>query len=91
MLPPIGPSVHTIAIDQNYGQHVILAQHCPGRVPAGLCPPVFPVQLDLWSCCAEKPSLSAPESAEPEDTAQLRGGAGEGRGVKQGGPSSNAR
>lgn len=33
---PQGPSVHTIAVDQNDGQHVILAQHSRGRVPAGL-------------------------------------------------------
>lgn len=32
-LPP-GPSVHTIAVDQNYGQHVILAQHSPASPPA---------------------------------------------------------
>lgn len=40
VLPP-GPSVHTIAVDQNDGQHVILAQHSPGRVPAGFRRPVL--------------------------------------------------
>lgn len=71
---PLGPSVHTIAIDQNDGQHVILAQHSPGRVPAGLCrPSLSPARLR--SCCAYKSSLSALESAKPAGAAQIRGGA----------------
>lgn len=73
---PSDPSVHTIAVDQNYGQHVILAQHSPDRVPAGLRRPALSAQLDLWSCCADKPSLSAPESAGPADATQIRGGTG---------------
>lgn len=69
---PSGPSVHTIAVDQNDGQHVILAQHSPDRVPAGLRRPASSAQLDLRSCCAHKPSLSA--LARPTRAAQIRGG-----------------
>lgn len=68
--------MHTVAVDQNYGQHVVLAQHSPGRVPAGLGRPALSAQLDLWSCCADKPSLSAPEPAGPADATRTRGGAG---------------
>lgn len=53
---PKGPRVHTVAVDQNDGQHVILAQHLPR--PASALSPVRPLSGDAW-----EPSLSSPESA----------------------------
>lgn len=65
--PQTGPSVHTIAVDQNDGQHIILAQH-------SLCRPALSAQGDLRSCRGHKPSLSAPETAGPTGTAQTNAG-----------------
>lgn len=82
--------VHTITVDQNDGQHVILAQHSPDRVPAGLCRPAISAQLDLRSCGARKPSL--PALTRPTGAAQIRGGVGAGsQGRERTGLSSAAR
>lgn len=76
---PTGPSMHTIAVDQNDGQHIILAQHCLYR-------PALLAQDDLRSCRAHKPGLCAGDrrvNRRSANTGRDKAGLGEGGGAPE--------
>lgn len=72
---PEGPQVHTVAVDQNDGQHVILAQHLPR--PASALSPVRPLRGGAY-----EPSLSPPESAGPKGRLRASGASKQASGTR---------